>query len=70
MEPAFEQHAPQKEQQVQQAPAFEQRQQTRVPEYEPRKEERVEAQRDLGVSSSRLDVDNDDMLPPFLRKHR
>ena len=40
---------------------------TQVSDYEPRKEE-VEPQRDTGISSSRLDVDNDDYLPPFLRR--
>ena len=32
--------------------------------------DRPETTRDVGISSSRLDIDNDDLLPPFLRKRR
>ena len=40
----------------------------KMPDFEPRKEEVKPASRDTGISSSRLDIDNDDMLPPFLRR--
>ena len=41
-----------------------------APKQEPVFEKREEPKQDFGISSSRLDVDNDDMLPPFLRRKR
>ena len=32
--------------------------------------ERPETTRDVGITSSRLTIDNDDLLPPFLRKRK
>ena len=39
-------------------------------EREYKETERPETTRDVGITSSRLTIDNDDLLPPFLRKKR
>jgi len=51
-------------------PIKEEPKQERLPEREERVTERPETTRDIGITSSRLDIDNDDLLPPFLRKRR
>jgi len=42
--------------------------QVEEPKVEPRKEELTPKRVDTDISSSRIDIDNDDMLPPFLRR--
>ena len=46
------------------------RSEERPSEREARVTDRPETTRDVGITSSRVEVNNDDMLPPFLRKHR
>ena len=41
-----------------------------VTERETKSTERPETTRDVGITSSRLDIDNEDLLPPFLRRKR
>lgn len=55
---------------IEPAPIKEEPKQERLPEREERATERPETTRDIGITSSRLDIDNDDLLPPFLRKRR
>ena len=59
-------------------PVFEQKREPEAPKFsfdkpserEYKETERPETTRDVGITSSRVVIDNDDLLPPFLRKKR
>ncbi len=67
----IKQAEPQKVQQtILETPRETVRQEEKPSERETRLNERPETTRDVGITSSRVEIDNDDMLPPFLRKHK